>query len=83
MCSTDCQESAALYGSDNARVHVYGFSTINSKNMILEGGSGTGAGAQGSFGRVDAVAVRAVNQGEVHDGIFKTAIVAAYLRRSG
>lgn len=76
MCTSDCQESAALYGADNARVHVYGFSTINSKNLILEGSS---AGGKSS---AREIATRVANAGQVHDGIFKTAIVAAYLRQS-
>jgi len=83
MCASDCQESAALYGTDNARVHVYGFSTINSKNLILEGpATNSGRNGNGSASGVDVVATRAANAGQVHDGLFKTAIVAAYLRQS-
>ena len=79
MCASDCQESAALYGTDNARVHVYGFSTINSKNLILEGSA---SAATNSGRNASVVATRTANVGQVHDGLFKTAIVAAYLRQS-
>jgi glucan 1,3-beta-glucosidase len=82
MCASDCQESAALYGTDNARVHVYGFSTINSKNLILERSASAATNSGRNASVVDVVATRAANAGQVHDGLFKTAIVAAYLRQS-
>ncbi|KAK0657883.1 pectate lyase superfamily protein-domain-containing protein [Cercophora newfieldiana] len=80
MCATDCQESAALYGSDNKRMHIYGFSTINNKNLIVEGSAGKGNTSR--VGDVLAVATREANSGQMVDGLFKTAIVAAYLRYS-
>jgi hypothetical protein len=55
-------------------MHVYGFSTINSKNLILErSGSGT----------VSVAAPRTANAGAVFDSLFKTGVVAAYLKMSG
>ncbi|GAB1315552.1 Family 55 glycoside hydrolase [Madurella fahalii] len=35
MCTDDCQDSAALYES-NSKLYVYGLSTVNNKNLILE-----------------------------------------------
>lgn len=72
MCTADCQESAALY-EGNSRMHVYGLSTINSKNLILER----------SGSAVSAAAPRTANAGAVFDGLFKTGVVAAYLKMSG
>lgn len=75
ICTADCQENAALY-EGNSRMHVYGFSTINSKNLILER-SGSVKGA------VSVGAPRTANAGAVFDGLFKTGVVAAYLKMSG
>ncbi len=72
MCSDDCQDNAALYDS-NEKMFVYGLSTINNKNMILEGNGN---------GSVSVAASRAANAGAVMDG-FKTASVAGYFGQSG
>jgi glucan 1,3-beta-glucosidase len=73
-CSTDCQDNAALFDS-NSKMHVYGFSTINSKNLILE------SGVAGNTAQPVAVGMRTANSGSLHDG-FKTGVIAAYLRQS-
>ncbi|KAK0748997.1 glycoside hydrolase family 55 protein [Schizothecium vesticola] len=78
MCTADCQENAALY-EGNSRMHVYGFSTINSKNLILE----RSVSASGGKGDVSVAAPRTANAGAVFDGLFKTGVVAAYLKMSG
>ncbi|KAK3356868.1 family 55 glycoside hydrolase [Lasiosphaeria hispida] len=72
MCSTDCQDNAALYES-NTKMHIYGVSTINSKNLVLEKGL--------SGNETVVAATRAANSGSPHDG-FKTGVVAAYFRQS-
>ncbi|KAH6848217.1 glycoside hydrolase family 55 protein [Chaetomium sp. MPI-CAGE-AT-0009] len=72
MCADDCQANAALYES-NEKLYVYGFSTINNRNLVLESGSG---------GNVTVVATRAANAGAAMDG-FKTGTVAGYFRQSG
>jgi glucan 1,3-beta-glucosidase len=71
MCADDCQDNAALYDS-NEKMYVYGVSTINNKNLVLEGGGEN----------VTVVASRAANAGAAMDG-FKTASVAGYFRQSG
>ncbi|KAK5657995.1 hypothetical protein OQA88_2549 [Cercophora sp. LCS_1] len=73
MCTSDCQDNAVLY-EKNSRLFVYGLSTINNKNLVIErtGGEDTATVA----------ASRAENTGAGHDG-FSNAIVAAYLRQSG
>ena len=73
MCSDDCQDNAVLYDS-NEKLFVYGISTINNKNMILEGNG---------KGNVSSAVTRADNSGGTMDGIFKTASVAGYFRQSG
>ena len=78
MCANDCQDNAVLY-QGNSRVHIYGLSTINNKNMIVERSQGSSGSRNGSVG---VTATRAANAGLAHDG-FKTGIVAAYLRMSG
>jgi hypothetical protein len=69
MCADDCQNNAALYES-NEKLSVYGFSTINSKNMIVE--------LKGQS--VIPVASRAANTGATIDGLFKSASVAGCFR---
>jgi len=71
MCADDCQENAALYDS-NEKMYVYGFSTINNRNMIVE---------RGSDGNLTVVATAAANAGPGLDG-FRTASVAGYFRQS-
>ena len=72
MCSSDCQDNAALYAS-NSKTFVYGFSTINSMNPILEADGDSSAAAPGAT-RVD-------NSGAQYDG-FNTAVIAAYFKWS-
>ena len=69
FCVDDCQNNAALYES-NEKLFVYGFSTINNKNMIIE--------LNGQS--VTPVASRADNAGATVDGLFKSASVAGYFR---
>jgi glucan 1,3-beta-glucosidase len=69
MCADDCQNIAALYES-NEELFVYGLSTINSKNMIVELKGQTAT----------PVASRAANTGATIDGLFKSASVAGYFR---
>ena len=69
MCSDDCQDNAALYEA-NEKVSVFGFSTINNKNLLVER---TGQSTT-------VVAARAANSGSLMDGLFKTASVAGYFR---
>lgn len=71
MCTDDCQDNAALYDS-NEKMYVYGVSTINNKNLLLEQ----------SGDNVTVVASRAANAGAAMDG-FKTASVAGYFRQNG
>jgi glucan 1,3-beta-glucosidase len=71
MCADDCQDNAALY-EDNKKLYIYGLSTINNKNLILE---------EDSEGNVMVVASRVANAGEAMDG-FNTAAVAGYFRQS-
>ena len=70
FCASDCQGHAALYEA-NSKMFVYGFSTINSKNLILHGsGNGTLAAIP-----------HTTNPGTAHDG-FGTASLAAYFGQS-
>ena len=71
MCADDCQSNAALYES-NERLYVYGLSTINSRNLVLE---------KAAQGNVTVVATRVANAGAAMDG-FKTATLAGYFRQS-
>ena len=72
FCSTDCQNNGAIY-EGNSKLFAYGIDTINVKNLILEGDANKGG--------LTAVATHAANQGAIHD-VFRTALVAAYLRQS-
>ena len=72
FCSTDCQDNGAIY-EGNSKLFAYGIDTINVKNLILEG--------EPSIGNPSAAVTHAANQGAVHD-VFRTALVAAYLRQS-
>ncbi|KAK3898482.1 glucan endo-1,3-beta-glucosidase [Staphylotrichum tortipilum] len=69
MCSDDCQDNAALY-EGNEKFSVFGFSTINNKNLLVERSGQSTA----------VVAARAANPGSLMDGLFKTASVAGYFR---
>jgi glucan 1,3-beta-glucosidase len=71
FCSADCQDNGAIY-EGNSKLFAYGISTINVKNLILEGEPPNS---------LSAVATHAANQGAIHD-VFQTALVAAYLRQS-
>ncbi|KAL2145165.1 hypothetical protein VTI28DRAFT_7801 [Corynascus sepedonium] len=71
MCTEECQNNAALYDS-NEKMYIYGFSTINNRNLILE---------KGGDGNVTAVATAADNAGTALDG-FRTASIAAYFRQN-
>ncbi|KAK4450929.1 pectate lyase superfamily protein-domain-containing protein [Podospora aff. communis PSN243] len=73
MCTSDCQHNAVLY-ENNSRLFVYGLSTINNKNLVIERVAGEDAAT--------VAASRAENSGSGIDG-FSNAIVAAYLRQSG
>jgi glucan 1,3-beta-glucosidase len=72
MCSTDCQDNAALY-EGNSKMFVYGFSTINSKNLIIE--------TSGNSSTASVGATRVDNSGNPYDG-FKTGVLAAYFKQS-
>ncbi|KAK3377556.1 glycoside hydrolase family 55 protein [Podospora didyma] len=72
MCTSDCQNSAVLYGPNNTKMLVYGLSTINSRNMISES-----SGLNGSS--IVGVATHAANSGSVFEA-FGTGVVAAYFR---
>ena len=69
FCADDCQDNAALYES-NEKLFVYGLTTINNKNMILELKGKTAT----------PVATRAANTGGIIDGLFRSATVAAFFR---
>ncbi|KAK4190867.1 glucan endo-1,3-beta-glucosidase [Podospora australis] len=73
MCTNDCQDNAALYES-NEKMYVYGLTTINNKNLLLERG-----GSEGK--EISVVATRVDNAGAAMDG-FKTGTVAGYFRQS-
>ena len=69
LCDGDCQNNAALYES-NEKLSVYGFSTLNNKNMISELKGQT----------LTPVATRVDNTGATIDGLFNSASVAGYFR---
>jgi glucan 1,3-beta-glucosidase len=73
MCTSDCQHNAVLY-ENNSRLFIYGLSTINNKNLVIERAGGESAAT--------VAASRVENSGSGIDG-FSNAIVAAYLRQSG
>ncbi|KAK0622666.1 glycoside hydrolase family 55 protein [Immersiella caudata] len=72
MCTSDCQHNAVLY-ENNSRLFVYGLSTINNKNLVIERAGGEQA--------TTVAASRVENSGSGIGG-FNNAIVAAYLRQS-
>jgi len=81
FCTSDCQENAVLYGDDNERLSVYGLTTLNVKNLILERRSGIGGregNGTGKRGDVYVVASREANSGASVGG-FGAASIAAYL----
>ncbi|KAK1751241.1 glycoside hydrolase family 55 protein [Echria macrotheca] len=71
FCSVDCQDNGALY-TGNKKLFVYGVDTINVKTLVMERGEG---------GKMVNVVTHADNLGSTFD-VFKTAVVAAYLRQS-
>ncbi|KAK3321756.1 glycoside hydrolase family 55 protein [Apodospora peruviana] len=80
MCSiaTDkkCGQGIAALYEGNSRMSVYGFSTINAENLIVEGSS-----SGGNSSTKGVTVSRTANLGSPHDG-FGTAQVAAYLRQA-
>jgi len=70
FCSVDCQDNGAIY-ENNSKLSIYGLDTINVKNLVLERRDG----------KLTEVVTHADNQGGTFD-VFKTAVVAAYLRQS-
>ena len=72
MCSTDCQDNAIFY-ENNSKLFSYGVSTINNKNLIVESGPGR---------NLYKAAVTHVGNEAANKDVFKTAVMAAYLRQS-
>lgn len=70
-CAGDCQDNAAVY-EENEKMYIYGLSTINSRNMVLE---------QMGKSNVSVVATREDNEVAFLDG-FRHATVGGYFRQS-